>query len=562
MVFGFLIVIGGVQHRWAIISAGMEITQIKLRIFSTVIQTMALEHRKLVPLNFTDIIQFENVKPQMDEVVDTMSLLSRAKNTVLQFTDGEWLPLERGEMQDLSSILRQWKVRQDSEKSLEGYIDISSQGKAQFFIHSSDNPRKGVLLRFNYPRFIDTYIIPALEEILPNYRFSYISGDKIPQFESRHARIEPMQRDLQFEKRTPTLGTLFSSLIGKNEKFYLYLSDGEIQLSGREKHAFRPTRGEYRVRPFDGRESPGALLLTGDGDSPLSSVKRRMALNWLVGQSLILSVGGAFILVLFHWNRLRQQRNKEREFVASVSHELRTPLAVLQSAADNLHDGMVPAHKVQNYGNIMLGQTQQLSAMIEELLTLAEMDGGRNMKSVLREISPEELRGHLLSSIPPTKDDAEQMRVHIDFEKLPNPMLIDFEALIRILGNLLNNALLHSDNENGEVFMTAHWNKEKIQFIVEDDGIGIPKKEQKHLFTAFYRGQRTRDKQIRGFGLGLHIAKRSAKTMGGILILESPYLDSDGGDHPGCRFILEFPYSEKGVHMGAGNGKTNPVSGG
>jgi signal transduction histidine kinase len=83
-----------------------------------------------------------------------------------------------------------------------------------------------------------------------------------------------------------------------------------------------------------------------------------------------------------------------------------------------------------------------------------------------------------------------------------------------------------------------------IQFFVEDDGRGIAKHEAALVFEPFYRDETSRALHEKGSGLGLFIARRKARLLGGDLKLESPYERMDALRRHGCRFILEIPFEE------------------
>jgi len=76
---------------------------------------------------------------------------------------------------------------------------------------------------------------------------------------------------------------------------------------------------------------------------------------------------------------------------------------------------------------------------------------------------------------------------------------------------------------------------------VEDDGRGIPHSEFGHVFQPFFRGKSSRNNQETGAGLGLHLARRTARRLGGDIKLESPYRRAEGTRNQGCRFTLILP---------------------
>ena len=83
-----------------------------------------------------------------------------------------------------------------------------------------------------------------------------------------------------------------------------------------------------------------------------------------------------------------------------------------------------------------------------------------------------------------------------------------------------------------------------LELVVEDEGPGIPVKEQRRIFEAFYRGQATRDTQTPGSGLGLHLVRRVVASIGGTVRVESPY-DRRGESVRGVRMSVELAEGEE-----------------
>ena len=305
-------------------------------------------------------------------------------------------------------------------------------------------------------------------------------------------------------------------------------------------------RFQGMVRPFgfDDEEWPigGMLVLENMGPSLLRQAERRLALNWLLGQLLLLGVGGAFALILIQWHRLRIQRRRERDFVASITHELRTPLTVLQTAADNIREKIVPPPKLPRYGELMAVQIRRLSEMIEGLLLFSRLEGRAEPSVKPGWVSPGEVKTRLEERIPPEENkDPQGPKVSFDLGGLPEKFPADREGLDLILGNLLTNALIHAYPQGGTVRILGRLvPPDRLVFTVEDDGEGIPPREQKRLFSPFFRGERSRRKELRGSGLGLYLSARKARLMGGRLNLESPYERADGRRRGGCRFTLSL----------------------
>jgi signal transduction histidine kinase len=139
------------------------------------------------------------------------------------------------------------------------------------------------------------------------------------------------------------------------------------------------------------------------------------------------------------------------------------------------------------------------------------------------------------------------VRVEWDFGSLPREFRGDSETLRLVLSNLVANAIYHAypGPEKGAVRVIGKARlPDAIEFFVEDDGRGIERREAALVFEPFYRDEATRERHEKGSGLGLFIARRKARLLGGDIGLESPYERMDGVRRPGCRFTLEVPFAE------------------
>jgi signal transduction histidine kinase len=93
-----------------------------------------------------------------------------------------------------------------------------------------------------------------------------------------------------------------------------------------------------------------------------------------------------------------------------------------------------------------------------------------------------------------------------------------------------------------------HLVPDRLELTVDDDGRGISAKEAKKVFEPFYRDLVSRANQEKGSGLGLFLAQRQARRMGGDLKLESPWRRLDGSRRSGCRFQTVVPFTAEVPH--------------
>jgi signal transduction histidine kinase len=213
--------------------------------------------------------------------------------------------------------------------------------------------------------------------------------------------------------------------------------------------------------------------------------------------------------------------NLQMEFVASVSHELRTPLAVLNSAADNIADGLVKGDAaLQKYGAILQNQSRRMSTMVDEILLFASTEDRKNRYSVQRVPVSAIMETVMSNAQTLIRDAGVTLEQHIE-PSVPD-VLGDLVGISQCLHNLIGNAIKYGGEArwialNIYTATAKDGVTEEVRISVTDRGIGIDRSELAHIFDPFYRSPRVNAAQIHGTGLGLSLAKKIAEAMGGRL---------------------------------------------
>jgi signal transduction histidine kinase len=219
-----------------------------------------------------------------------------------------------------------------------------------------------------------------------------------------------------------------------------------------------------------------------------------------------------------------------KDLIANVSHELRTPLTALQATLENIVDGVVPPDRATL--QTMLGQTQRLSRLVEQLLDLSRLESGTehlNLQSfALKPMLEQTVRE---STLVPEGRKNVTIEVMVD----PRDLVVegDPERVHQVVTNVVHNALRHSPS-GGTVEVAARPNGEGVLIEVSDEGPGIPVEEASRVFERFYRSDQARTARDGGSGLGLAIAKWIVDMHGGEIRAEqrSP---------SGCRIVVALP---------------------
>lgn len=281
--------------------------------------------------------------------------------------------------------------------------------------------------------------------------------------------------------------------------------------------------------------------------SPLASEEiasrvqnRRLLEITMVSLSAIVIVIFAFAIVLVSEKERRISALKS-EFVANVSHELKTPLALVRMFAEMLQSGRVQSDaKRQEYLEIILRESERLSALIENVLDFARLERGRGSYEFAEgDVGDAVLRA---ANVYRYRAEREGMRLVVEVEpNLPHAN-IDERAIQLAVVNLVDNALKYAP-EGEEIRIRAvrdRRERDAIRIDVIDQGPGIAPEDRTRIFERFVRlGAREAAKEstkkeapVRGSGIGLALVKHIAVSHGGRAWVESAGA-SDGGAEGG-----------------------------
>jgi len=227
--------------------------------------------------------------------------------------------------------------------------------------------------------------------------------------------------------------------------------------------------------------------------------------------------------------RLRDDVEMIERFNSDVSHELRTPLTVLKG---ELEIALRKDRDIEYYKNtikIALKEVNYLIDMVEEMLLFTKIENEIDKKE---HIKLDELLLNVISSL---SIKAKEKNVTLKVIKLE---MIDFETnpiLIKtIFLNIIDNAIKYTDN--GYVYIYLYQKDDEIVFEVRDEGIGISKQDIDKITERFYRTEKSRNRNIKGFGLGLSIVKKALQFINGKIKFES-------NENKGTKVIIKIKKS-------------------
>jgi signal transduction histidine kinase len=210
----------------------------------------------------------------------------------------------------------------------------------------------------------------------------------------------------------------------------------------------------------------------------------------------------------------RLERAKD-EFISLVSHQLRTPLTIIRLYGNMLTDGIAgPLEKKQAwYVNKITNASIRLIKLVGDILNISRLELNR----IKIEAKPADANQLIQTHLEELAPIANSKGVTIRFTPEPNLGKTPIDATIfgEIIHNLAGNAVRYCRDKGGEV--TVRFTKEARGYMltVKDNGIGIPKAAQGHIFERFYRASNANKVDGEGTGPGLYLVKLFTETAGG-----------------------------------------------
>ncbi len=248
-----------------------------------------------------------------------------------------------------------------------------------------------------------------------------------------------------------------------------------------------------------------------DGD-----LSRRIGVSQDTGKDEFYQLAGTFDGML---ESLEQAFRRERQFTSDVSHELRTPVSVILAQCEASLNRTDLSEEQRKEILLIRKKAGEMSQMISQLLLLSRADQGR------QQLNKEEINISELTEIivEEQKMLAQRRKIEVHTEIEPDITgYLDESFYIRMLDNLISNAVSYG-KEGGNIKVTLHQIPSGVRGTVEDDGIGISRDDQVHIWERFYRVDASRTGKEDGShsGLGLSMAKWIAQAHGGNVRVES-----------------------------------------
>lgn len=251
---------------------------------------------------------------------------------------------------------------------------------------------------------------------------------------------------------------------------------------------------------------------------------------------LVLFFFGYSISVIVRQKKLSEIKN---DFINNMTHELKTPIATIRISSETLLnlDKEADFDKLLRYAGIIYKENKRLEQQVERVLNVAKLDK-KEIKLKTEVIDVYEILEEAKANIE--FNQLEERGGTIELIKDTEDHLIkgDVVHVTNVIYNLLDNAVKYCEKAPSiQLRIFENKTKNKIQIAFKDNGKGISKENQRHIFDKFYRVPTGNLHDVKGFGLGLYYVKTILEELGGGITVKS----STG---KGSVFTIALPKAE------------------
>lgn len=228
---------------------------------------------------------------------------------------------------------------------------------------------------------------------------------------------------------------------------------------------------------------------------------------------------------------LSEAFERQKRFSQCAAHELRTPLAVLKTRMALFRKkGLCTTPETDQLLSVLEEQTERLSVLVGDLLSLTNMDGLDRGEEV-------DLSQTLSQAAAGLEDLAGERGITLHLETQPGRTRGNRVLLERVFCNLIQNAIQYN-RPDGVVTVHGACDGDNFRVEITDEGIGIPQELREQIFEPFFRVDKSRSRQLGGAGLGLSLVRAIVDLHGGRVWAE----DAPG---QGSRFVVMLPLWKK-----------------
>lgn len=217
----------------------------------------------------------------------------------------------------------------------------------------------------------------------------------------------------------------------------------------------------------------------------------------------------------FMAGELKAAEQLKNDFISSVSHELRTPLTAIRGWGETAKMSVGMDDEIVKKGlDVVLGESERLSGLVEELLDFSRIQSGR----LKIEVGVVDICKILADAVDMYVELAKQQELELTFLPPATPVYVegDRDRLKQVYINVIDNAIKYTE-KGGHVIISQYAEDGAVHTKIGDTGVGIPAQDIDRVKEKFFKS----NKKVRGSGIGLAVADEIVKQHNGLLFVES-----------------------------------------
>lgn len=231
----------------------------------------------------------------------------------------------------------------------------------------------------------------------------------------------------------------------------------------------------------------------------------------------ILLFFGYALTIIFKQKRLSEVKT---DFINNMTHELKTPISTIGLSSETLlrEDFSKDPERLQRYASIIYKENKRLENQVERVLNIAKMD----KEQIKLNYSLFDLHDLIQEAADIFEFNQSETggKINLDLQATKSLLNADEVHIGNVIHNLIDNAIKYCDKEPEISIFTKNVGS-SIQFVIQDNGIGIKKENIKMIFDKFYRVSTGNVHNVKGFGLGLYYVKLIIESHEGKIIVKS-----------------------------------------
>jgi len=233
-------------------------------------------------------------------------------------------------------------------------------------------------------------------------------------------------------------------------------------------------------------------------------------------------------------NRLTELDQLKDDFITTVTHELRTPITAIKSLSKIIYDDQnLNEHRRNKFLSVIVSESDRIARLVSDVLDLEKMETGKAIWNFSK-VNFNNILNASIESLKPTISKKNiQLNLSIAIEDIW--LKADHDRLMQVVLNLLSNAVKFCPDVRGKINVSLVKNGQYAILKIKDNGIGINKNDQQHIFDRFTQFGELKKTKPTGSGLGLSISKKIIEEHHGYIKVVSEI-------NKGSEFLVEIPY--------------------